>query len=67
MVRARINGEPVEAPEGTPLLSLLRDRGVDAARVAVERNGEVVPRARQSAVVIRDGDTFEVVAFVGGG
>lgn len=67
MVRARINGEPVEAPDGTALLALLRDRGVDAARIAVERNGEVVPRAMQAGIVIRDGDAFEVVAFVGGG
>ena len=67
MVRARINGEAVEAPEGTALLALLRERGVDAARIAVERNGEVVPRAMQAALLVEDGDSFEVVAFVGGG
>lgn len=66
-IRAVINGEPVEVPAGTPLLSFLQSRGVDVRRLAVERNREVVPRASHAAIVMSEGDVFEVVHFVGGG
>jgi sulfur carrier protein len=66
-VRALVNGEAVEVPEGTALLDFLAGRGVDGRRVAVERNREVVPRSRQAGIVIEEGDVFEIVHFVGGG
>jgi thiamine biosynthesis protein ThiS len=67
VVRATLNGEAVEVAEGTRLVDLLRERGVDGRRLAVERNREVVPRAEHEALVVGDGDVFEVVHFVGGG
>jgi thiamine biosynthesis protein ThiS len=67
VVRAVINGESVEVAEGTRLVEYLAGRGVDARRLAVERNREVVPRPRHAEIVIADGDVFEVVHFVGGG
>ena len=36
-------------------------------RVAVERNGEIVPKSKYSETVLTDGDSIEVVSFVGGG
>ena len=39
----------------------------NARRVAVERNGEIVPRAQYEDTILKDGDTLEVVSFVGGG
>lgn len=39
----------------------------NARRVAVERNGEIVPRAQYEETILKDGDTLEVVSFVGGG
>ena len=62
-----LNGESREAPAGTLLLDLLRELGVDAGRIALERNREVVPRAEHPEVRIEDGDEFEIVQFVGGG
>jgi thiamine biosynthesis protein ThiS len=62
-----LNGEAREAPAGTLLLELLRELGIDAGRIALERNREVVPRAEHPGVVIEDGDEFEIVQFVGGG
>ena len=43
--------------------------GTDYAlgRVAVERNGEIVPKSKYSETVLTDGDSIEVVSFVGGG
>ncbi len=65
-----VNGTPREVPAagGPPtVLDLLRTLGLGAGRVAVERNGEVVPRARLGEVHLAAGDVLEVVAFVGGG
>ena len=41
--------------------------GYDPARVAVERNGDIVPKAQYSATTLADGDVVEIVRFVGGG
>lgn len=41
--------------------------GLKADRVAVERNGEIAPRARWSALPVDSGDRLEIVHFVGGG
>ena len=66
-VAVTINGVRHEAPSGALLVDVLRSLGVDARRIAVERNREVVPRAEQAAVVVAEGDAYEVVQFVGGG
>jgi thiamine biosynthesis protein ThiS len=62
-----INGERREVPPGTRLLDLLAILGLDARAVAVERNGELVARARFGEVELRAGDRLELVRFVQGG
>lgn len=62
----QVNGSPADAA-GRTLLQLLEQIGAETARVAVERNGEIVPRAQYGEVVLCDGDVLEVVRFVGGG
>lgn len=47
--------------------SLLEELGHDPQRVAVEKNGQIVPRARFADEVLCDADTVEIVQFVGGG
>jgi sulfur carrier protein len=54
-------------PEGLSVADLLRHLGVRAERVAVERNGAVVKRARHLEEKIGEGDVVEIVTFVGGG
>ena len=49
------------------VLSLLEQRGHDPQRVAVERNGQIVPRARFAQEELHEDDTIEIVQFVGGG
>lgn len=66
-VRITVNGQAQTAPAGTSVAGLLSCMGVDPARVAIERNQEVVPRARWAEAVVHDGDSIEVVAFIGGG
>lgn len=62
----QINGAPTDAA-GKTIREMLSAADYDPARVAVERNGEIVPRAQYDAVVLTDGDSLEVVSFVGGG
>lgn len=61
-----VNGEPRRAAPGT-VADLVRSLELDPAKVAVERNGDIVPRSTLADVVLADGDTLEIVHFVGGG
>ena len=61
-----VNGQPQNAA-GQSLAHLLEELGLSAGRIAVERNGEIVPKAQYDALLLEDGDTLEVVRFVGGG
>jgi thiamine biosynthesis protein ThiS len=63
----RLNGEPHEVADGTTLLALLASLGREPRLVAIEHNGDIVPRARFGEVELRAGDRVEVVQFVQGG
>ncbi len=65
-MRLVVNGDAVAAA-GTTVRGLLEQLDLAAGPVAVERNGEVVPRAEHPTTVLAEGDTIEVVHFVGGG
>jgi sulfur carrier protein len=62
-----VNGEPRDVTAGTTLRALLDELEIGAGPVAVERNGDVVPRAEHASVELVDGDVLEIVHFVGGG
>jgi sulfur carrier protein len=62
-----VNGENRAAHEGATVVDLLRELGLDAGRVAIERNLEILPRPRWSETRIAPGDRYEIVQFVGGG
>jgi thiamine biosynthesis protein ThiS len=66
-MKLTVNGNPVELPDGSTVTALLAHLDVDAARVAVERNEDVVPRRTWTETQLRDGDAIELVTFVGGG
>lgn len=62
-----LNGEPRRFAAGAMVADLVRDIGLDPAKVAVERNLEIVPRSTLGKVALADGDVLEIVHFVGGG
>lgn len=66
-MRATVNGEPLDLPEGLTVQGLLQHLEVRAERVAVERNGQVVKKARHAEERLSPGDVVEIVTFVGGG
>ena len=61
-----VNGE-VENIEPQSLESYLTDKSLLGRRIAVERNGDIVPRSQFTNVVIEDGDVLERVHAIGGG
>jgi len=62
----RVNGEELDI-SGKTLAEYLAIINYDIKRIAVERNGGIVPKAQYSKTVLCDGDTIEIVNFVGGG
>ena len=66
-LRLTVNGEMKTAAPGTTVNGLLATLGMDPARVAVERNQDVIPRRTWAEATLADGDRIEIVAFVGGG
>ena len=62
-----LNGEPRSIATGTTIAALAAELGLNPAKVAVERNLEIVPRSTLADVVIGEGDRLEIVHFVGGG
>ncbi|MDR3766755.1 MAG: sulfur carrier protein ThiS [Butyricicoccus sp.] len=62
-----INGQDAPFQPSMSVRALLESRGLDPARVAVERNGAIVRRADFDATALADGDKIEIVHFVGGG
>lgn len=62
-----LNGAPRELPASLTVTGLIELLGYVGKRVAVERNGEIVPKSRHADTPLQDGDQIEIVAAVGGG
>jgi sulfur carrier protein len=66
-IRVTLNGAPREFPDALTFSQLLDELALAGRRLAVERNGEIVPRSRFPEARLADGDRIEVVIAVGGG
>ncbi len=66
-MKLTVNGKPVELPDGSTVSALLSELALEPARVAVERNQDVVPRRTWAEARLCEGDHVEIVTFVGGG
>jgi sulfur carrier protein len=62
-----INGEKTDIKGDMKLLSWLDFNGIDPKRIAVEYNGEILNRSDFNGIFLKDGDTLEIVIFMGGG
>ena len=62
----KVNGQDTEAQEKT-IAEYLKTANYDQKRIAVELNGEIVPKAQYANTLLKNGDCLEVVSFVGGG
>jgi sulfur carrier protein len=62
-----LNGEAREVNAGVTVLGLLETLGYLGKRVAVEKNGEIVPKSQHAETTLQQNDKLEIVVAVGGG
>ncbi len=67
MIALSINGEPRRLSAPIKVSGLIDELGLSGKRIAIECNGEIVPRSQFDAVELHDGDALEIVVAVGGG
>ena len=67
MIPIQINGEPHDVPGGITIDELLRRLDLQPAMIVVEHNGDILRRDRYGEIRVGEGDSFELVHFVGGG
>lgn len=66
-IQVHLNGKDREVSEGLTVKALLESLDLNPALVVVERNREILERDRYDEIPVREGDTLELVHFVGGG
>ena len=62
-----VNGEERGFDSAGDVQTLIAALGLDARKVAIERNLEIVPRSSYAATALTEGDRIEIVHFIGGG
>jgi len=67
VIQLSVNGEARAIEPGASVAQLLERLELGGKRVAVERNGEIVPRSRFAQTPLLEGDQLEIVVAVGGG
>jgi sulfur carrier protein len=67
MITLTLNGERRQFAAPLALSQLIVELGLSGKRIAIERNGEIVPRSQLAEHSIAEGDTLEIVVAVGGG
>ena len=67
MIEICVNGSTMAYEPPLAVADLLRQMALAGRKVAVERNGEIVPRGEHASTLLADGDRLEIVAAVGGG
>lgn len=66
-MRLLLNGEERDLADVATIADLVASLGLDARKVAVERNLEIAPRSTYAQTQLVDGDRIEIVTFIGGG
>jgi sulfur carrier protein len=67
MIRVTVNGAPHRFEQPLDLAELVARLQLAGKKIAVERNGEIVPKSAHGATRLADGDALEIVVAVGGG
>lgn len=66
-MKITLNGAPREFDNIQTVSDLLTELGYQNHRLAVEQNGEIVPKSQHGSTTVNDGDNLEIVIAVGGG
>ena len=67
MPTLKINGEERQFPDPLTVAALVDALGYTGKRIAIERNGEIVPKSQYAQTALATGDQLEIVVAVGGG
>lgn len=67
MLELKINGQSQTFPRTLTVAELIEQLGYTGKRIAVERNGEIVPKSLHAVTALLSGDQLEIVVAVGGG
>ena len=67
MIQVTVNGAAQRLDAQVDIASLLKSLNMQGKKVAVEKNGEIVPKSAHAATLVQDGDRLEIVVAVGGG
>ena len=67
MIQVTVNGAAQRYDAPLAVTELVRRMSLAGKRIAVERNGEIVPKSAHGATLVTDGDRLEIVVAVGGG
>jgi sulfur carrier protein len=67
MLNITINGESLQFATGQDVASVVEALALTGKRIAVELNGEIVPKSQHAATALKPGDRLEIVVAVGGG
>jgi sulfur carrier protein len=67
VITVSINGAARQLPNATVVAALIEEMGLTGKRIALERNGEIVPRSSFLQLMLEEGDKLEIVVAVGGG
>lgn len=66
-MQVTINGETQQLCPSSTVNDLVESLSLDPKKIALERNGEIVPRSTYADVLVNEGDQIEIVQFIGGG
>ena len=67
MIQITVNGAARRLERSLPVSLLIEQMELSGRKIAVERNGEIVPRSAHASTLLSDGDRLEIVVAVGGG
>ena len=67
MIQIVVNGAQQRYPQPIALNELIAQMALAGKKIAVEKNGEIVPKSAHGSTLVLDGDRLEIVAAVGGG
>jgi len=67
MIEIKLNGAPRPSLENLSVAGLIEELGYTGKRIAVERNGDIVPKSQHASTLLANGDQLEIVVAVGGG
>ena len=67
MIQVTVNGAARRFERPLPVTELVQRMSLGGKKIAVERNGEIVPKSAHASTLVADGDRLEIVVAVGGG